>query len=80
MHGMHGMDVSAGSMSIGTGVPSMFHLQNMYWAVIGAVVAFAAAVNILEMILCRQRLVNSKGTITFGVLLTGNQDHGRKPR
>ncbi|KAI9795314.1 MAG: hypothetical protein M1835_006029 [Candelina submexicana] len=62
---MSGMGMAMGSMSMGTGVPNLFDLQKMYWAVIGAAVAFAAALNILETILCRQRIrAASRSTLT----------------
>jgi predicted ferric reductase len=53
---MLGMDMSAGSMSMGAGVPSLFHIQKMYWAFVGAAIAAATATNVINIALCRQRL------------------------
>jgi hypothetical protein len=35
----------AGSMSMGDGVPSLFTLQKMYWAVVGSAIGVATLVN-----------------------------------
>lgn len=52
---MEGM--SAGSMSMGQGMPSLFTLQQMYWAVVGSVIGAATLVNILNRILEKHRYV-----------------------
>ncbi|MCJ1467213.1 hypothetical protein MMC07_005836 [Pseudocyphellaria aurata] len=52
---MSGM--SMGGMSMGDGIPSLFDMQKMYWAAVGAAIATATAVNIYNKVLCRQRLV-----------------------
>ena len=44
-----------GSMDMGDGVPGLFYMQNIYWAVIGAAVALATIVNIFNRLLLRQR-------------------------
>jgi hypothetical protein len=48
-------DMPAGSMSMGDGVPSLFTLQKMYWAVVGSVVGAATLVNVLDRIIARHR-------------------------
>jgi len=48
------MDMDMGNMAM-NGVPSLFTLQQMYWAVVGAAIACAAVVHIYETALCRQR-------------------------
>ncbi|KAJ5171147.1 Riboflavin synthase-like beta-barrel [Penicillium coprophilum] len=55
-------DMPAGSMSMGDGVPSLFTLQKMYWAVVGSVVGAATVVNVLDRILARNRLRDSSLT------------------
>ena len=42
-------------MSTGEDVPDLFHLQRMYWAVVGSVIAAATIVNILNRYLAYQR-------------------------
>ncbi|KAJ5502629.1 Riboflavin synthase-like beta-barrel [Penicillium fimorum] len=49
-------DMPAGSMSMGDGIPSLFTLQKMYWAVVGSVVGAATLVNVLDRVLARHRL------------------------
>lgn len=44
-----------GSTSMGDGVPDLFHMQRMYWAVLGAAIAFATSVNVLNKLLALQR-------------------------
>ncbi len=53
---MGGGDGSMGNMSVGNDVPSLFYLQQMFWAVIGAAIASATVVNIYNKLLWRQRL------------------------
>ncbi|KAL4898752.1 metalloreductase [Aspergillus ambiguus] len=45
-----------GSMSMGDGVPSLFYLQKMYWAVVGSAIAAGTIVNLLNRFLAIQRL------------------------
>ncbi|PLB39019.1 ferric reductase family protein [Aspergillus candidus] len=45
-----------GHMSMGDDVPDLFHLQRMYWAVVGSAIAAATVVNILNRCLAYQRL------------------------
>lgn len=53
---MSGMDMGhMGSMSMGDGVPSLFYLQKMYWAVVGSAIAAGTVVNILNRFLAVQR-------------------------
>ena len=57
MSGMSmGMDMSG--MSMGSGIPSNLDLQKIFWAAIGAAIGCAAAVNVYNQILCRQRYVD----------------------
>ena len=44
-----------GSMSMGDGVPGLFYLQKMYWAVIGSAIAAGTVINILNRFLACQR-------------------------
>lgn len=55
MGGMSMGDMPMGDMSMGNGVPGLFYLQQMYWAVVGAAIAAATAVNVLNHFLARQR-------------------------
>ena len=50
---MSGMEM--GGMDMGNGVPNLFHLQQMYWAVIGTAIGCAFLVNLLGKILHWQR-------------------------
>ncbi|KAI9838915.1 MAG: hypothetical protein M1819_004123 [Sarea resinae] len=43
-------------MSMPAGVPDLWHMQRMWWAVMGAVIAFATAVHLLDRVLYRQRI------------------------
>jgi hypothetical protein len=53
---MSTMDMGAmGSMSSGVGVPALLVFPQIYWAVIGVTVGIAAVVNLVNIILCRQR-------------------------
>ena len=52
--------MSMGGMSMGSGVPSLFYLQRMFWAVIGAAVGCATAVNVYNKLLNRQRYVKCR--------------------
>ncbi|EXJ80212.1 hypothetical protein A1O1_08354 [Capronia coronata CBS 617.96] len=56
------MDMDMGSMGTSSGVPGYFYMQKMFWAVIGAVIGFAALLNLLDHILLwqRQRSLNAK--------------------
>ncbi|KAJ5166227.1 uncharacterized protein N7482_005008 [Penicillium canariense] len=49
-------DMPMGSMSMGDGVPSLFDLQKMYWAVVGSAIGAAAVVNVLNRALAQHRL------------------------
>ncbi|PWY83442.1 hypothetical protein BO70DRAFT_335458 [Aspergillus heteromorphus CBS 117.55] len=60
---MDGMSMSGmGDMSMGDGVPGLFYLQKMYWAVVGSAIAAGTVVNILNRLLARQRLRDSSLT------------------
>ena len=59
--GMGGMSYGASSSSSspfgGPALPDLFHLQRVFWAILGALTAFATAVNILNKLIARQRQV-----------------------
>ncbi|KAL8693869.1 MAG: hypothetical protein Q9218_001378 [Villophora microphyllina] len=48
----HGM----GGMAMGDGVPSLFYLQKMYWAVVGTAIGCATLANLYNKCLYRQRM------------------------
>ena len=54
---MSGMDMAGGmgSMDMGSGVPDLFYLQKVFWAVIGAAIACATVVHFLDIVLFWQR-------------------------
>ena len=56
----HVHDVSGGMMSMGAGVPSLFYMQQIFWAFIGAAIGVAALANLLNHILYRQRMSASR--------------------
>ncbi|KAL1960492.1 hypothetical protein VTO42DRAFT_7791 [Malbranchea cinnamomea] len=56
----NGMD--HGSMHTGNGVPSLFYLQQMYWAVVGAAIGVATLANILNKIVAAQRFTDTTAT------------------
>lgn len=58
--GHGGMDM--GSMGTSGGVPGYFYMEKMYWAVIGAVIAFATLINVFDIVLLwqRQQSLNAK--------------------
>lgn len=49
-----------GTMSMGGGVPTPSEMQKVYWAVVGAAIATATALNIYNKFLCRQRFASNK--------------------
>lgn len=49
------MDMGAGNMDMGNGVPGLFYLQKMYWAVVGAAIAAFTLVNAYSWFLCWHR-------------------------
>lgn len=52
---MGGGDGSMGNTSTGNGIPSLFYLQQMFWAAIGAAIACATVINVYNNLLWRQR-------------------------
>ncbi|RHZ49536.1 ferric reductase family protein [Aspergillus thermomutatus] len=57
---MDGMGhMSMGNMSMGDGVPGLFYLQRMYWAVVGSAIAVGTVANVLNRFLAYQRLRDS---------------------
>lgn len=61
MGGMGDMG-AGGSMDMGSGVPSLFYLQQMYWAVVGAAIGAFTLVNAYSWFLCWQRLRSTSKT------------------
>jgi len=59
---MGSMSMGAGSMSMGPGIPSLFYLQQVYWAFVGAVVAAFFVTNVYTKLLCWQRYVTQHNT------------------
>ncbi|KAI2710341.1 hypothetical protein CBS147332_6042 [Penicillium roqueforti] len=55
-------DMPAGSMSMGDGIPSLFTLQKMYWAVVGSAIGAATLVNVLDRVIASHRLRDSSPT------------------
>lgn len=51
------MDMTGMSMGMdmGSGIPSRFDLQKMFWAVVGAAIGCATLVNVYNQLLYRQR-------------------------
>lgn len=52
---MYMSDMPMGSKSMGTGTPSLFDLQKIYWTIVGCAVAVATVVNVLNRLLARHR-------------------------
>jgi hypothetical protein len=52
------MDMPMGHMHMGDGLPDLFYLQRMYWAVVGTAIGIATLVNVLDKIVDTQRSVN----------------------
>jgi hypothetical protein len=68
---MSGMDMGhMGSMSMGDGVPGLFYLQKMYWAVVGSAIAAGTVINIFNRFLAFQRLLYLSHTLNIPVKLT----------
>jgi hypothetical protein len=57
-----------GGMSMGSGVPNLFYVQKMYWAVVGAAIAFGTLVNVLNNFLALQRYYPKPGYPCSGQL------------
>ncbi|KAJ5787583.1 hypothetical protein N7457_002573 [Penicillium paradoxum] len=55
-------DMPAGSMSMGDGIPSLFTLQKMYWAVVGSAIGAATLVNVMDKVTAWHRLRDSSLT------------------
>lgn len=53
-----------GGMSMASGVPGLFYIQKMYWAVIGSAIAAGTVVNLLNRFLAYQRYVDSPSSKT----------------
>jgi hypothetical protein len=50
-----GMDMSMGSMSMGNGIPALIEFPKIYLGIVGGAVGIAAGVNLINIILYRQR-------------------------
>lgn len=46
-----------GGTSSGAGMPALVDFPKIYWAIVGATIAFATLVNVINIIICRQRFV-----------------------
>jgi NAD(P)H-flavin reductase len=55
---MAGMSM-AGMSSMGNGVPSLFYMQQIFWAFIGIAIAIATLANVINKVLYRQRIKSS---------------------
>ena len=44
-----------GSMSAGNGIPPMQDFPKIYWGVVGGTIGIATVVNIINILICRQR-------------------------
>jgi hypothetical protein len=55
VHGGGGMGMDMGSMSSGTGIPALEDFPKIYWAVVGVTIGIAAVVNVINIMICRQR-------------------------
>src|SRR4051794_27644954 len=53
---------AGGEMSMGAGVPGLFHMQQVFWAFIGTALGVATLVNFFNQILYHQRMATSKST------------------
>ena len=50
-------------MQMGAGVPSLFYMQQIFWAFIGSAIGVAALTNLLNQVLYRQRILASKTSL-----------------
>src|SRR4051794_2774979 len=53
---------TGGEMSMGAGVPGLFHMQQVFWAFVGTALGVATLVNVFNQILYHQRMATSKST------------------
>ena len=51
----HGSAHGMGGMDMGSRVPGLFYMAKMYWVIVGAAVAFATCINVLNKVLAYQR-------------------------
>lgn len=58
----HDHTMTGGEMVMGSGVPSLFHMQEVFWAFVGTALGVAVLVNVFNIILYRQRIATSKTT------------------
>ncbi|CZR51557.1 related to ferric reductase, NADH/NADPH oxidase and related proteins [Phialocephala subalpina] len=49
-------------MSIGVHVPTLFDMQDIFWAFMGTYIVLAAVANIINKVLCNQRITSSKSS------------------
>ncbi|KIW09547.1 uncharacterized protein PV09_00420 [Verruconis gallopava] len=55
-----GMNMDMGSMSSGAGIPPLEDFPKIYWAVLGVAIALATVVNVINIMICRQRLAAAR--------------------
>jgi predicted ferric reductase len=58
----HDHTMTGGEMIMGAGVPSLFHMQQVFWAFVGTALGVAVLVNAFNLMLYRQRMGLSKTT------------------
>ncbi|TLD29934.1 ferric-chelate reductase [Venturia nashicola] len=54
------MDMSMGSMSTGNGIPALGEFPKIYLGLVGGVVGIAAIANVIDILICRQRLAAAR--------------------
>ena len=54
---------SGGMTAMAAGVPSLFYMQQMFWAFVGTAIGVATIANVLNMIIFRQRISASRQNI-----------------
>lgn len=54
------MDSMGGMMTMAPGVPSLFYMQQIFWAFVGTAIGVATIANVLNRILYHQRISSSK--------------------
>ena len=54
------MDSMGGMMTMAPGVPGLFYMQQIFWAFVGPAIGVATIANVLNRILCHQRILSSR--------------------
>ncbi|CAG8961018.1 hypothetical protein HYFRA_00002558 [Hymenoscyphus fraxineus] len=52
----HDHNAMGGEMAMGDGVPGLFYMQRIFWAFVGSSIAVATLANVINKIICRQRI------------------------